>query len=221
MSYHTVRLFESRKAHLDTRIARDYVRNGIVTIPCKISDYSDVISPYSVSGCETLNPEFVDYIKEASGFTPDDSPLVLNIIEDCLSPEERGTIAEIIRDDFAYDLGMVEKEVRRHTKVFVFMLCGLILFGVVLWLTQTLAEMPREVFFILFWFMGDTLCDYIFLSGHDLRREKRQAGRLASVKVVFSDSFEDPKYTDGDYERLYTEIESDVRKTIHGHAGLS
>ena len=105
-----VRLFESRKGNLDYRIKRDYVRNGIATIPCHVSCYSDVISPYSVKGCEALNAEFLGYLKESAGVTPSECPLVLNIIGDCLSPEEKKTIEEIILDDLAYDLGMVERE---------------------------------------------------------------------------------------------------------------
>ena len=67
---------------------------------------------------------------------------------------------------------------------------------------------------MLFWFLGDTLCDYIFLTGHDLRHDRRLAGRLASVKIVFSDEFEKPKYTDTNREKLYSEIEKDVEETI-------
>ena len=65
-----------------------------------------------------------------------------------------------------------------------------------------------------FWFMGETLCDYIFLTGYELRRERRLAGRLASIKVVFSESYEKPDYTDRDYNKLYSEIEKDVFETI-------
>ena len=61
-----VRLFESRKGNLDYRIKRDYIRNGIATLPCRISEYNDVISSYSVKDYETLNPEFVDYLKSAA-----------------------------------------------------------------------------------------------------------------------------------------------------------
>ena len=57
---YVVRLFESRKGHLDYRVKRDYIRNGIATIPCRVTDYSDVISTYSVKGYETLNPEFFE-----------------------------------------------------------------------------------------------------------------------------------------------------------------
>ena len=177
-----LRLFESRRGHLEYRAKRDYVRNGIASIPCRIFSFSDVISPYSVKGYETLNPDFLDYVKTTADVTPPDCPLVLNIIGNCLSPDEKKTIEKIVRDDFSYDLG--------------------------------LAEEPREVFFILFWFMGESLCDYIFLTGHDLRRERRLAGRLASIKVGFSETYEDPDYTESKVEKLYSEIEQDVNETI-------
>ena len=209
-----VRLFESRRGHLDYRIKRDYVKNGIATIPCRVSGYSDVINPYSVKGCETLNTEFSGYLKETAEVMPSECPLVLNIIGDCLSQEEKKTIEETILDDLAYDLGMVEKEEKRHTKTFILMFFGLLLSGLLLWITKALAEEPRELFFILFWFMGDTLCDYVFLTGYDLRRKRRLAGRLVSVKIVFSERYEAPNYTKSDIEQLYSEIESDVNETL-------
>ena len=209
-----VRLFEARRGQLDYRLKRDYVRNGIATIPCQISEYSDVISPYSVKGCETLNNDFFEYLKETAEVTPPECPLVLNIIGNCLSREEKQTIEAIIRDDFAYDLGMVEKEEQRHTRIFCFMCIGLIVMGILLGLTEALAEAPRELLFIPFWFMGETLCDYIFLTGYDIRRERRLAGRLASIKVIFSERYEAPNYTKSDVDRLYSEIEKEVNETI-------
>ena len=149
------RLFESRKAHLDYRIKRDYISNGIATIPCQISSYSDVISVYSVKGYETLNPDFADYVKSAADVTPPEYPLVLNIIGDRLSEHEKTTIEETIRDEFAYDLGIVEKEEKRHRQIFSGMFIGLILLTIILCITQTLAEEPRELIFIMFYFMGD------------------------------------------------------------------
>ncbi|MCR4908775.1 MAG: hypothetical protein K5985_08075 [Lachnospiraceae bacterium] len=94
------------------------------------------------------------------------------------------------------------------------MFIGLIILTIVLCITQTLADEPRELIFILFYFMGDTLCDYIFLTGHDLRRDRRLAGRLASVKVVFSESFDESDYTENEVKQLYFEIEKDVNETI-------
>ncbi|MBR4400904.1 MAG: hypothetical protein IKT09_04335 [Synergistes sp.] len=209
-----VRLFELRKGNLDSRVNRDYVNNGIATIPCRISDYSDVISTYSVKGFEIPNTEFIDYLKETAEVTPSECPLVLDIVGDCLSQEDKKTIEETLLDNLAYQLGMVEKDEKRHTHTFVLMMIGLIVSGLLLWFTRDLAEEARELFFILFWFMGDTLCDYIFLTGYDLRRERRLAGRLASIKVIFSESYEAPNYTESDVDQLYTEIEKKVNKTI-------
>ena len=209
-----LKLFEKRKSNLDYRLRRDYIRNGIATLPCSISGYDDVISSYSVKDFETLNPDFTDYVKSSAEVAPPEYPLVLNIIGGSLSQDEKNTIEEVIKDEFAYELGVVEKEENRHIRVFYGMFFGLIISGVLLWLTQVLAEEPRELFFILFWFMGETLCDYIFLTGYDLRRDRRLAGRLASIKIVFSESYEDPDYTESDVNKLYSEIEKDVKESV-------
>ncbi|MBQ8940288.1 MAG: hypothetical protein IJ062_00505 [Firmicutes bacterium] len=209
-----IKLFESRRVNLDARLRQDYVKNGIATLPCHISDYNDIISPYSVNGYETLNMEFADYLKTCVEFASPEIPIVLNITGDCLSDKEKKTIKETIRETFEYELGMVEKEEKRHTKVFILMTVGLILSGILLYFTHSLDEESRELFFIPFWFMGDTLCDYIFLTGYDIRHNRRMAGRLASIKVVFSDKYEEPNYTDDDVDKLYSEIEKDVKETI-------
>ncbi len=211
-----IELFESRKGHLDYRLKRDYVRNGIATIPCRVSYYSDVISAYSVKGCETLNPEFDAYLKSTAELMPPECPLVLNIIGNCLSREEQKTVEETIQDDLAYDLGVVEKKEKRHTQTFFLMLAGMLLSGGLLWFTKALADEPRELLYILFWFAGETLCDYLFLTGYELRCERRLAGRLASIKIVFSESYEMPNYTQSEVDELYSEIEKSVGETIRG-----
>ena len=90
------KLFESRKSHLDYRIKRDYIRNGAAVIPCKISNFNDVINTYSVKNYEILNQEFVDYIEATAEVIPTEYPLVVDIIEDCLSDEDRKNIEETI-----------------------------------------------------------------------------------------------------------------------------
>ena len=87
-----VKLFESRSGNLEDRLKKDYIQNGVVTIPCRVSDYNDVISNYSVKGFETLNQEFVDYLKRTDEVIPPEYPVVLNIISDTLSAEEKKAI---------------------------------------------------------------------------------------------------------------------------------
>ncbi len=209
-----VKLFKLRKGNLDYRVKRDYIRNGIATIPCRISGYRDVISVYSVEGCESLNPAFVEYILSAAEIAPPEYPLVLNIVGDCLTQEEKETIENAIKDDSAYNLGVVEEEEKRRRRIFYGMFFGLLISGVLLWLVKALIDDIPELFFILFWFMGDNLCDYIFLTGRDLRRERILAGKLASIKVVFSESYKEPEYTESDVNKLYSEIERDVKESI-------
>lgn len=124
------------------------------------------------------------------------------------------TIVTTIQEYYAYKLGVVENVEKRHTKRFIFMTVGLIVSAFLLWLSEGLDDISRELFFVLFWFIGDTLCDYILLTGHDLRRDRRTAGQLASIKVTFSKSFDESDYTKEDVDKLYSEIAQDVKKTI-------
>lgn len=208
------KLFESRKGQMDYLLHRDYIDNGIATFPVKISSYYDVINSFSVRQYETLNSDFKDLIELSAGVIPPDCPIVVNIIEDCLTEEERKIIVATIREYYAYNLGMVEKDLRRHTKRFIIMTVGLVLSSILLWLSEGLGEISRELFFVLFWFMGDTLCDYILLTGHDLRRDRRAAGQLASIKVTFSKSFDDSDYTKEEVDKLHSDIEKDVKETL-------
>lgn len=131
-----------------------------------------------------------------------------------LTQAQQKTIEETILDDFAYDLGVVEKEERRHTMIFLSMLVVLVIMGIVLELVGEEVGIPREFLYVVFWFAGDTLVDYVLLTGRELRQDRRLAGRLASMKVVFSETYEDTAYTQDEVERLHAEIEEDVRGTI-------
>ena len=202
-----IRLFESRKSHIDSRIRRDYIENGIATVNCCISGYHDVISTYSAKGQESLNFDFIDYLEDSAEPIPDEYPLVLNIIGNCLSDEEKKSITEIIRDDFSYKLGIVEKELEREFKMFLFMLIGSLIAGILLAMTDFLEEVPREIFVVLFWFFGDRMFESLFITGRELRKEKRLAGRLASIKVIFSDTDKKIHFTEDEINKLYAELD--------------
>ena len=207
-----IRLFDRKKSYIESRLQRDYIRNGVATIFCRINSYDDVVTPYSVKGHEATDLEFIEYVRGAAKVIPDEHPLVLNIVEDCLSEEERQTIREVIHDDLAYDFGMVEQEENRQWKIFIYTIIGLIVSGIILVLTETWDDIPREFFFLLFCFMGDGIFEYVFFTGHELRQERRLAGRLASIKVIFSKTYEPPDYTEQDIDKLYTELAQDTHE---------
>ena len=54
------------------------------------------------------------------------------------------------------------------------------------------------------------------MESHHNAKQRRLAGRLASIKVVFSEKYETPNYTDDDVNELFSEIEKDVKETIQG-----
>ena len=199
---------------MDELLHRDFINNGIATFPVKISSYDEVIHPNSVRRYETLNQDFAGLIELAAGVIPPECPIVVNIIEDCLTDQQRKIIVATIREYYAYKLGVVEKDLKRHTKRFVFMTVGLVLSAFLLWLSEGLDDISRELFFVLFWFMGDTICDYVLLTGHDLRRDKRAAGQMASIKVTFSKSFDESDYTKEEVDKLHSEIEKEVKETL-------
>lgn len=204
-----IRLFEQKKSRIDSRIKRDYIENGIATVHCCISGYNDIINTYSAKDQESLNPDFVEFLKDSADPIPDECPLVLNIIGNCLSADEKKIIAEIIRDDFSYKLGLFEKEQDREFKMFIFMFIGVIVAGLLLWWSDFLDEAPREIFVVFFWFFGDRMFEYFFITRYELRKQQRLAGRLASIKVNFSDTYAKPHYTEEQISQLYAEMDLD------------
>ena len=207
-----IRLFDRKISHIDYRVRHEYIRNGVATIFCHISSYNEIITAYSVREHEAVDLNFIEYLRRAASFIPDKCPIVLNIIEDCLTKEEQKTIREVIREELAYDFGIAEQEEQRQNRIFFYTIIGLAISIVFLVLTRDFDEIPRELFFVLFWFMGDTLLEHIFFTGRELRNERRLAGRLASIKVIFSKTYEPPKYTEKDLDKLYTEIVQDMRE---------
>ena len=154
-----------------------------------------------------MNFDFVDFLESSAEPIPDEYPLVLNIIGNCLSDEEKETIEETIYEVFCYKLGMVEKEQERESKVFIFRIVGSIIAGILLAITAFIEHLPQEIFLVLFWFFGDRMFQSIFVTRRELRKEKRLAGRLASIKVIFSDTCEKRHYTEDEIYKLYAELD--------------
>jgi len=209
-------IFERRKSNLDFLVKRDYIRNGVATIPCSISSFYDIISPYSATGYETLNMGFVDYINDCVEAIPPECPVVLNIIGNCLSENEKETIETTITESYAYTLGIEEREEKRQKNILLFYCIGLAVASLILELTEKLSVVPGEILFVLFWFFGDRLFDFIFFTGYEIRHKRRLAGRIASIKIYFSERYEGPDYTESEANELYDELKKDTIQGIDG-----
>ena len=212
-----IRVFKKKKSFLDRRLKKDFIDNGIATIPCQVEEYNDVISRYSVRGYETLNSEFEEYVKNTVDVIPSEYPVVLNITGCSFSSEQEQTIRETITEDFAYDLGLLEEELRRHVFIFSAMLLALILACAALRYVSIMPDITYELYFVVFWYAADTVVDYLFVGGRDMRNNRIRAGRLACVKVVFSESYDEEDYTKGEAGEIIRELEEEVdRETPDG-----
>lgn len=212
MKNSSYQIFEKKKSLIHKRLKAEYIDNGIATIPVRVSEYSDVISRYSTEGYEFLEPEFSELIKETVDVIPEEYPIVLNITGGNLTGEQKNVITETIKADFDYDLGCVEEKLKHHRKVFVLMLLGVVISGLLLYLFDWMSDIPKELLFVLFWYMGDAFIDYFFLGGYDLRKEHLLAGRLALIQIYFSENYDESEYSPSEVRAIMETLVSETEK---------
>ncbi len=181
-----------KKSYLERRLQHDVMENGIAYIPCRVESIDDIISKFSVRGCESLDSEFYEYIIDFIDFVPSEYPVVLEINGPAFSPEEKKIITDTILCDMDYLLGRTEDHLKTQKRRFMSMITGTILSGVALGIARKVFEsVPLEFFYVLFWLFADALVRYVFIEKLDFRDEKIRVGRLASMQVEFVEQEKD------------------------------
>lgn len=56
-----IKKFLNKKSFLEYRLNKEVLEDGIAYIPCHVDNLEDIISKYSIRGCESLSTEFVDF----------------------------------------------------------------------------------------------------------------------------------------------------------------
>ena len=176
-----------KKSYLERRLQKDVMEDGIAYIPCRVDGIGDIISKFSIKGCESLDGEFVDYLLDFIDCIPEEYPVVLEISGPKFTEEEKQLITETIESDTDYMLGQTEAQNRHHRKVFWWMVVGTVGSGILLSLIRKLIidDIPLEFFYVLFWLFADALVRYLFIEYSDYKNDKIRAGRIASMKVEF------------------------------------
>lgn len=175
-----------KKSYLNRRLQRDVMENGIAYIPCKVESIDDIISKFSVRGCESLDSEFLDYVTDFIDFIPADYPVVLEITGPHFSPEEKKVISETVTGDMDYLLGKTEENHVVKRRRFWFMITGTLISGGLLGIArQILTSVPLEFFYVIFWLFADSLVRYLFIERLDYKDERIRLGRLASMNVEY------------------------------------
>ncbi len=201
------KVFLSKDANLSKRVSKEFLDGDVATVPCKVSSYDDIISPYSVEGYETLNPEFVGYIESAVSFIPVEYPVSLEITGTHFTEKEQETIRNTIREDCMYSLGTVQKNNSNLTLTFLAMSVGTIITAVLMSAFSGIGGLTMEFLYILFWFFADTVVSYLFIDGHEKRKARAKAGRLASMSVNFYDKFDNSRLTKEEVEHVYEDMQ--------------
>ncbi len=180
--------FLYKKSYLERRLQKDVMENGIAYIPCKVEGIDDIISKLSVKGCESLDPEFMGYIMGFIEFIPTEYPVVLEIHGPRFCEEEKITIRETIASEMDYSLGKVEEENHFLRKRFIRFIIGTLISGVLLTIARRfIADVPLEIFYIIFWLFADAAVRYLFIEKYDFKEQKIRMGRMASMTVEFAE----------------------------------
>ena len=178
--------FYYKKSYLEHRLQKDVMEDGIAYIPCRISGMDDIISKFSIKGCESLDGEFVDYLMDFIDCVPAEYPVVLEIHGPHFTEEAKSLITNVVQSDTDYLLGKTEAKNRHHRKVFWWMVVGTVGSGILLGLINKIVDdVPLEFFYVLFWLFADALVRYLFIEHSDYKDDKIRAGRIASMKVEF------------------------------------
>lgn len=206
-----IRAYNRKRSDFEKRLEREFIDHGIATIPCKVSGLEDIISSYSVPGYESLNSEFVDYLSEVADLVPQQYPIVLSIVGKKFTENEQKVIRSTIEYDLAYNLGLAEQETKSLYRLILIFLLGSILSGMMIAKFSWLSEVNVEIMYIFFWFFAEYLVAYVFLDGREVRKQKIKKARLACIKVVFSEEYDERDYSDEEAKDILDKLYSDIR----------
>ena len=191
-----IKKFLTKETLLKHRLNKEVLEDGIAYIPCYVQSMEDIICKYSIKDCVSLNSEFSDYIMGFIDCIPVKYPIVLDIYGPKFTEEQKKIITDAITSDGDYELGRTIQENRHHRRVFIEMVIGTVISGILLaMIGKYLGDIPQEFFYVLFWLFADSFVRYIFVERGDYQNQRIGAGRIASMKVEFTEDEENSLFT--------------------------
>lgn len=185
--------FLRKKVDYDKAVKYYFIDKDVAYITCKVSGLDDIISRYSVPGYELLSEDFSNYLERIMIHIPEKYPLVLEITGHQFTKDEQTRIEDAIWTQFELQFGAVQK---KHRIGIIRAIWFAIFLGVSALLLLNTSQMLYEMIYILFWFFGDRLIEYLILDGFAVNREKLHYAQILSMKVIFTDKYSDEEISD-------------------------
>lgn len=207
-------LLKFNKRKVDYREAVDtfYMSKGIACICCNVSGIDDVINPYSVRGYEMLNESLVSYINSVIGNIPVGVPVALELCGGSFTEREKKTITDAVWNHYELELGKAQKVRTGHfIRIAWFVL--FFVFAAIFIFSNRTTDTSKELMYVLFYFLGDRMIDYIVFGNRDVELNRIRAAQLVSMNVIFREEFIDDDLSDEEAERIKAAVTEHTKST--------
>lgn len=179
-----------QNARFDYRgfVRRQYLGKDGAYIFAAAGRMSDVVSAYSVPGCEWINRGFSDYIEECAFFIPIEDPIVLAISGARFSEAEQTVIRRVISDYFGAKLCETKARLFENAKRAALLLIIGAVSAALFILCSTAFDVPllRELVLVFSWFSLWEFLRLLIFDRRDLLRKKLEDGQLFQMRVEFA-----------------------------------
>ncbi len=206
-----IRNFKKKSVDVAKFVKDFYIDQGLAYISCNVSDYNDVIDRFSVPGYEWLNESFARFVEENANYIPPEYPIVLSICGAKFNDKQQECIEETIADYYALKMGDCQMaEQRNRSKIIVFSALVALL-SVVMWLSTARKWIwpLSEAIYVMFWFSLWDMIELIVFDRPDLKEEKHAATQLATMKVTFSEVYDDGPLKPEEEAKIIKEVFED------------
>lgn len=156
-------------------------------ITLKVDELNKVISDYSLPGEEMLNVNFLKLIEDKAAFISLDTPLVLEIHNDTLTPEEKILVRKLLKNYF--DLKKTSNEIELNKlkrKSRFFLIAGIISFiiSICLLYTENLKGLQEIISFLGSFSIWESFELRLF-ELDDINEEIIKYDHYSKIRVVF------------------------------------
>ena len=173
--------FNKTKFNYNKFVRDFYLEKNTAYVSVNIDNYNDVISKYSISNYEWLNPEFADYVEETAYYIPIQYDIALDI-NGHFTKEQEEIIKKTIKEYFGVKLGDAQNDLDTNKLLnillFVVAVLFLIIFFVVTFYIPSFKFL--EPISIISWFIMWELLDNNFIKRQQLRAKKIDLAQLVN-----------------------------------------